>query len=355
MTTHSPTRPQAQKAQPTMRAAEASPASSGHPASTIAVLVLGGGPDAEREVSLNSSQQVALACQRAGFVTRRDVIDSITLDQLRDAIASARAAAPSLQHVVVFPVLHGGWGEGGPLQDLLDAAQREGLCAYVGCGPSAARLAMDKLATKIIAARLGIPVCLGASVNPRDTHSPIAFPAVLKPVHEGSSVGVRFARDQAEYIRAIASIREELLQHPYRAYMVEEAVLGGRELTVGILDGNPLEPVEIVPESAFYDYHAKYQSNTTRYTVAPELPRGVREQIQAAAKSLFHAMGARHLARIDFLLGKDAIPRVLEANTMPGFTDHSLLPMAAKHAGLSFESLCDTLVRLALRDRTPYS
>jgi D-alanine-D-alanine ligase len=333
----------------------ARPDASTAPASTIAVLVLGGGPDAEREVSLNSSQQVALACQRAGLNTHREVIDAINADQLRALINSARQSSPDINRVVVFPVLHGGWGEGGPLQDLLDTAQRDGLCAFVGCGPSAARLAMDKLATKILAARLALPVCMGASVNPRDQRSPIAFPVVLKPVHEGSSVGVRFARDQSEYTLAIASIREELREHPYRAYMVEEAVLGGRELTVGVLDGKPLEPVEIVPESAFYDYHAKYQSDKTRYTVAPELPKGVREAIQINAASLFHAMGCRHLARIDFLLGADGIARVLEANTMPGFTDHSLLPMAAKHAGLSFETLCDTLVRLALRDHTSYS
>lgn len=325
------------------------------PANTIAVLVLGGGPDAERDVSLNSSQQVALSCERAGFSTRREVIDAITLDQLRTLINTARREQPHIDHLVVFPVLHGGWGEGGPLQDLLEHAQRERLCAFVGCGSSAARLAMDKLATKILAARLSLPTCLGGSINPRDDHSPIAFPVVLKPVHEGSSVGVRFARDQAQYAAAIASIRDELREHPHRAYMLEEAVLAGRELTVSVLDGTPLEPVEIVPESAFYDYHAKYLSDKTRYIVAPELPKGVREQIQAAAKSLFAALNARHLARIDFLLGADNIPRVLEANTMPGFTDHSLFPMAAKHAGLSFEALCDRLVRLALRDNAPYS
>ncbi len=329
------------------------------PANIIAVLVLGGGPDAERDVSLNSSQQVALACERAGFVTRREVIDAINLDQLRALIHSAKAAAraanPDVERLVVFPILHGGWGEGGPLQDLLETAHREGLCAFVGCGSSAARLAMDKLATKILAARLSLPVCLGGSVNPRDDIAPIPFPIVLKPVHEGSSVGVRFARDQTEYTRAIASIRDELREHPYRAYMFEEAVLGGRELTVSVLDGQPLEPVEIVPESAFYDYHAKYLSDKTRYTVGPNLPKGVRESIQAGAKSLFTALNARHLARIDFLLGADGIARVLEANTMPGFTDHSLFPMAAKHAGLPFEALCDTLARLALRDIAPYS
>lgn len=325
------------------------------PANTIAALVLGGGPDAERDVSLNSSKQVALGCERAGLTTRREIIDAIDLDHLRDLVHAARHAGPDIERVVVFPVLHGGWGEGGPLQDLLEAAQREHLCAFVGCGPSAARLAMDKLATKVLAAKLQLPVCVGGSVNPRDNHSPMAFPVVLKPVHEGSSVGVRFARDQAQYAAAIASIREELRDHPYRAYMLEEAVLGGRELTIAVLDGQPLEPVEIIPDAAFYDYHAKYQSDTTRYVVAPNLPSGVRERMQAGAKALFQALGARHLARIDFLLGADGVPRVLEANTMPGFTDHSLFPMAANHAGLPFDALCDRLVRLALRDSASYS
>lgn len=320
------------------------------PAGTIGVIVLGGGPDAEREVSLASSEQVAKACAQAGLVTRREVIQTLGPREIQSLASDIRRANAQVSQVVVFPVLHGGWGEGGPLQDILETAARDGTCAFVGCGPNAARLAMDKLATKIIAAKLGLPVCVGGSINPRDDHSPIPFPAVLKPVHEGSSVGVRFARDASEYTRAIASIRDEMREHPYRAYMVEEAVLGGRELTVGILDGAALEPVEIIPESAFYDYHAKYQSDKTRYIVGPDLPAGVRDSIRRGATQLFKALGGRHLARIDWLLGSDGVARVLEANTMPGFTDHSLLPMAAKHAGLAFPALCERLVRLALRD-----
>jgi len=321
---------------------------------TIAVLVLGGGPDAEREVSLASSTQVALACEKAGFVTRREVIETITYTQLAQFISEMKVFT-EVEAVVVFPVLHGGWGEGGPLQDILARAQASGLCAYVGCGPTAARLAMDKLATKLLAAQLDLPVAHAVALNPRDRVSPIPCPVVLKPVHEGSSVGVRFARTNEEFAVAVDSVREELKVHPYRTYMVENAILTSRELTVALLDGVALEPIEIIPESAFYDYHAKYQSNTTRYVVGPQLPIGVREAIQSGACALATAIGVRHLARIDFLLGSDQVARVLEANTMPGFTDHSLVPMAAKHAGMNFADLCTRIVHMALRDRTPTS
>jgi D-alanine-D-alanine ligase len=335
----------------------------------VAVLVLGGGPDAEREVSLVSSTQIAAACRRAGFVTRREVIDRLDAGGLRTLIAQVRDDAGSQRvDVVVFPALHGGWGEGGPLQDLLqDASTTLGGVGFVGCGPKAARLAMDKLATKVIASRLGVPTAVGGALNPRDDAPPIALPVVIKPVHEGSSVGVRFARTMDEYAAAVASVKAEVAAHPYRAYMVEEAIVGARELTVGLLwtggDSGPgelvpLAPIEIVPKAAFYDYEAKYISDATRYIVRPPLDPGIQAQMTAAAKAIGDAMGVRHLARVDFLVGRGepgAEPRderamLLEVNTMPGFTEHSLLPMAAADAGLSLAALCARVVGAASRD-----
>jgi D-alanine-D-alanine ligase len=301
------------------------------------VLVLGGGPDAEREVSLWSSKAVADALTSLGrYRVRYEVIGKLTTPQLA-----------KLPGEVIFPVLHGGWGEGGPLQDLLEADGR----AFVGCGPSAARLAMDKLATKMAAAKAGIPTAPSAIFNPTDDGCPLPYPVVVKPTHEGSSVGVHFVRTPDQWPRTHAAVVKDQKEHPGRVYMIEHAILGGRELTVGLLDNQTLAPIEIIPAVAFYDYAAKYTSDETKYQVAPTLPAGVTEQISQAATLLCRAMGVRHLARVDFIFDKQDTPWLLEVNTMPGFTSHSLLPMAAKHAGMSFAELSNRLVELALRDQ----
>ncbi len=302
------------------------------------VLVLGGGPDAERQVSLWSSQAVADALGASGsWDVRYEVIGRLSQAEL--------AALPG---DIVFPVLHGGWGEGGGLQDLLEADGR----AYVGCRPRAARLAMDKLATKVAAAVAGVRSAQTAVFNPNDDGCPLDFPVVVKPVHEGSSVGVHFVPAAPDWPAVRDKVIAEQREQPGRVYMVERAVLGGRELTVGVLDGQVLAPIEIKPAVAFYDYEAKYTSDATKYEVNPPLPAGVKEQVQESAAKMWRALGARHLARVDFLLDASGVPWLLEVNTMPGFTSHSLLPMAAKDAGLSFAELVSKLVAMAVRDHT---
>lgn len=308
--------------------------------SHVHVLVLGGGPDAEREVSLESARCVAegLAGMPGVRVTSR-TIDRVDIDQLR-----------AMPGEVVFPVLHGGFGEGGPLQDLLELDGRP----FVGSKAPAARLAMDKLATKLVASELGIPTPRARALNTRDEGCPLEFPVVVKPVHEGSSVGVHFCADAGEYARAVRSAAGDVRAHPGRVYFVEGAVVGARELTVGWLDGEALPVIEIKPSVAFYDYQAKYQRDDTRYVVRPELPAGVRLEIQDGTGRLARAMGVRHLCRADFLLDAQGRAWLLEVNTMPGCTSHSLLPMAAGDAaegpGLSMGSLAKRLVEMAQRD-----
>ena len=303
------------------------------------VLVLGGGPDAEREVSLVSAKYVAQALRDAGHTVHAHTIDRLTLAELQ-----------ALPGDVIFPVLHGGWGEGGPLQDLLAASKRP----FVGCGPSAARLAMDKLATKLIAATASVPTMPAGVFNAADAGCPLNLPVVLKPVHEGSSVGVHICRTQDQWLAAVAKVRADQLAHPTRTYLYEQAVLGGRELTVGVLDGQPLPPIEIIPAVEFYDYDAKYKSSQTRYVVSPELPPGTAAKVQSWAAHMARALGVRHLCLVDFILDSSRQPWLLEVNTLPGFTDHSLFPMAAAHETgpkLSMPKLCSTLVSLALRDK----
>jgi len=300
------------------------------------ITVLGGGPDAEREVSLVSSGCVADAlAASARYRVRREVIDRLDLAALR-----------AIPGDILFPVLHGPWGEGGPLQELLQQDGRP----FVGCRASAARLAMDKIATKLAASAAGVPTAPAGVLNLGDETSPVGLPAVIKPVHEGSSVGVHICRDAAQWSAALAAVRADRREHPQRAYMVEQAVLSARELTVSVLEGEALAPIEIKPAAAFYDYHAKYHSDDTRYECDPALPAGVRDAIRAFGVTVCRALGVRHLARVDFLLSPSGQPFLLEANTMPGFTGHSLFPMAANHAGIPFTALTERLADAALRD-----
>lgn len=304
------------------------------------VLVLGGGPDAERQVSIESSRAVAEALREDGrFAVELRIIDAITLAELR-----------ALEGDVVFPALHGPFGEGGAMQSLLELDGRP----YVGSAPGAARLAMDKLAGKIIAGSIGVPTPVGACLNVRDDVCPIPLACVVKPVHEGSSVGLSLCRSEDEWDAALAGVRTDRATHPDRVWMVE-SLIEGRELTVGALDlGGGLESVgvvEIQAASGSYDYEAKYERDDTRYTIDPELPGGVSERIQRQAIELCRAMGVRHLARVDFMLGRDGTAWALEVNTMPGFTAHSLLPKLARERGIGLGRMCAGLVELAMGAR----
>jgi D-alanine-D-alanine ligase len=306
------------------------------------VLVLGGGPDSEREVSLESSRGVAEALGGAGVNVRYEVVGSDRT--VAGAPLSARALR-DLGCTVVFPVLHGPWGEGGPLQDLLE---QSGL-AFVGCRGPAARLAMDKMATKLAAARVGVPTAAAGVLRAGDGEPCVGLPCVVKPIHEGSSVGVHICRDREAWTRAADAVASD--RTPGRVWMVERAVTPSTEVTVGVLDGLALAPIRIVPTVEFYDYQAKYTRDDTRYEVdSPALSPGLKRMLCDYAAVVAREVGVRHLARVDFLIDQDQRPWLLEVNSMPGFTSHSLLPMAAAHAGLDFPALVRKLVELALRD-----
>lgn len=303
------------------------------------ILVLGGGPDAEREVSLTSAKYVAQALRDCG----RFEVTSLTIDRMTDA---QMAGAPG---DVIFPVLHGGWGEGGQLQELLECDGRP----FVGSGSKAARWAMDKIATKAAAWRLGIPTPHAHILDLRDPTCPIEFPVVIKPVHEGSTIGLYVVTDPPGWERARGAIAAEAESGTRRSYMIEPKIGGrdpspARELTVGIIGRKTLPIIEIKPAEGLYDYAAKYIRNDTRYILDPELPRAVADTVRLHSLQLAQEIGVRHLARVDFLLDAGGIAWMLEINTIPGFTDHSLVPMAARHAGVAMPQLCAGLVDLAL-------
>jgi D-alanine-D-alanine ligase len=303
------------------------------------VLVLGGGPDSERPVSIKSSTGIADALRSTGkLAVHLEIIDRLTLDQLR-----------ALPGEAIFPYLHGPYGEGGPLQDLLIRDGRP----FVGSGPRAARLAMDKVASKFAAYRLGIPTPDGFVLNPADPTCPAGIPSIIKPIHEGSTIGLHVCDFAEHYADAIAAIRGERTAHPDRSYIVERKV-PGRELTVGVIDGIAVPIIEIGPAQGLYDFEAKYNRDDTRYILDPDLPSGVAERIKAQSVALARDLGCRHIARVDFMLEHaqgGPVAWLLEINTTPGFTDHSLVPKAARHAGVSTPSLCEGLLRMAMRDR----
>ncbi len=294
------------------------------------VLVLMGGPDAEREVSLASGAAVAAALAASGeFRVRDATIDRLASDDLP-------ALAPPGAVDVIFPVLHGTWGEGGGLQTLLET---HGI-PFVGSGAEAAALAMDKVRTKERAAALGVPTPDARVIEAGDACE-LAPPLVLKPVDDGSSVDLRICRTVCE----VQAARDVL--HPRRGRLLAERYVAGRELTVAIRAGAALPIIEIVPAVEFYDYAAKYERDDTRYVIDPDLPPGVAGRCRADALLINETLGCRDLARVDFMLD-DAGPWFLELNTMPGFTDHSLLPMAARATGVAMPALCAGLARAAL-------
>lgn len=290
------------------------------------VLVLAGGPDAEREVSLESARAVAAALREAGFSVCERTIDRPALDEIR-----------AMPGDVVFPALHGPFGEGGPLQDLLEADGRP----FVGARSRPARLAMDKIATKTLAGTLGLAVTPSAVFNPDDRVCPLPLPVVVKPVREGSTIGLHLCRSDADFAGAHRATRAA-----GRLAMIEP-LIRGRELTVGVLGGEPLPVVEIRPAGGLYDYAAKYERDDTAYLVGPPLPSGVGERVRSQAAQLAGAIGAADLARVDFIMDEGGAPWLLELNTMPGFTSHSLVPMAARAIGLDMPDLCAQLVRMA--------
>lgn len=305
----------------------------GKAAGESTVLVLMGGPDAERGVSLVTGRAVAAALRDSGRFANvvERTIDRPGADELRLMVSECRAD-------VVFPALHGQWGEGGALQALLEEAD----AAYVGSRPKPAALAMDKLATKMLISREGIPTPSARELRTGE-ECDLDPPVVVKPVDDGSSVDLRICRDQSSFDHA----RREL--EIKRPRLMAERFIAGRELTVGVVHERALPVIEIVPADGTYDYEAKYDRDDTQYRIEPELPDGVTERCRGMALRAHQLLGCRDLSRADFILDDDEGVWLLEINTMPGFTPHSLVPMASAHAGRPMPELCASLVEAALK------
>jgi D-alanine-D-alanine ligase len=288
------------------------------------VAVLKGGFTAERDVSLRSGAAVARGLRAKGYaVTEVDV-------ESREFELPAKTD-------VVFIALHGEFGEDGDLQSILEG---KGI-PYTGSGPESCRLAFDKRLTRETLAAEGIPVPAGAIVTKPLPLCPIDFPAIVKPTRQGSSVGCHRVFDADDWYDGV---RDAL---SYHGEAVVEAFIPGRELTVGIVGDQVLPVVEIRAPEGYYDYRAKYTKGLTEYLCPAPLKVAETEAAQALALKVFRALRAEGLGRVDFRMTPGGDLFVLELNSIPGFTETSLLPKAAEVAGIDFASLCDRILNLA--------
>lgn len=298
------------------------------------VAVLLGGIGAERDISIQSGMCVAEALIAAGYDVATADVRPDKLDILEDGSVD-----------VFFPALHGEFGEDGKLQQILED---KGL-AYAGSGPTASDLAFDKMAAKAAFAEAGVPSPAAIRFD-CDADESLATEQVrefgdgyvVKPIRQGSSVGVSIVASVQD---AIETARKTACE--FGNCMIEKFI-AGRELTVGIVCNEALPIIEIRPEAGFYDYHAKYVDEQTRFLFDTVTEPAVVSRLQAAAMNCFCALGCRGFGRVDFILGDDNRTYALEVNTIPGFTSHSLLPKAAAKAGLSMSDLCVKIIEAAI-------
>jgi D-alanine-D-alanine ligase len=294
------------------------------------ITVMLGGPSAEREVSLRTGAAVAKALRSLGH----------EVNEL-DPKTSEWRLAPGTE--VVFLALHGTYGEDGTVQKQLD---RLGV-PYTGCDAEASRIAFDKVLTKQCCLKSGVPTAKFVTVSTSATPFPEGFtpPLVVKPVRQGSSVGLQFVDTVAGWPAALAAALKFDSE-----VLVEERIIG-RETTVGILGGKVLPVVEVRPKAGSYDYQTKYTAGATEYFCPADFDAATTGGIQAAALGAFAAIGGRDYSRVDVMVRADGAPVVLEVNTLPGMTETSLLPKAAAAAGINYAELCQQMVDLALARR----
>ncbi|HMP82467.1 MAG TPA: D-alanine--D-alanine ligase [Verrucomicrobiota bacterium] len=296
------------------------------------ITVMLGGPGEEREVSLRSGAAVAKALRSLGH-------------EVAELDPRGTGWQLPVGTQVVFLALHGTYGEDGTVQTELEKLQ----VPYTGCDPESSRLAFDKVLTKERCAQAGVPTANYVVIESPDAPWPDGWtpPVVLKPVRQGSSVGLQFVEHVKDWDAALAAA----WRFDSRV-LVEERIVG-RECTVGILDDIPLPIVEVRPRKGAYDYTNKYTPGATEYFCPAPFDAATTRRAQDAALGAFHAVGGRDYARVDVMLRESGEPVVLEVNTLPGMTETSLLPKAAAAAGYGFADLCQQMVDMALNRLPP--
>ena len=289
--------------------------------------VLFGGESAEREVSLRSGNQVLTALQNLGA-------DVVAIDvRFNDALFQ------QLREIdFAFIALHGRGGEDGVIQALLEMLG----IPYTGSGVAASALGMDKLRTKWLWQGAGLPTpeffAVSAVEQLNGLVEQLGGAVMVKPSHEGSSIGMSRATSFAELEAAFATA------HSHDSEILVERWIEGPEFTCAVLNGVALPVIRLKTPNLFYDYEAKYQSNTTEYLIPCGLSAEQEAELQALSVKAFNAVGCKVWGRVDAMMDKDGRLWLLEVNTVPGMTDHSLVPMAAKAAGMSFEQLVQNIL-----------
>ncbi len=293
------------------------------------ITVLAGGPSCERAISLLSGQAVYEALRSQGLAVRLMDPDDTMIARLKKDGTTA-----------VFIALHGAFGEDGTVQAMLDEAG----IPYTGSDAKASRIAFDKSESQRLFQKAGLVVpdfTVLEKPRPLPARQKLKLPVVVKPSSCGSSVGVTIVRNPEEFSKAVD------LAFTFSERVLVERYIEGRELTVGILDDQPLPIVEVIAQRKFYDYEAKYRDSGTRYEFPAKLSAEEAEKVSSAALRAYQVLGCLHFARTDVILANDGTPYVLEVNTIPGLTSKSLLPKAAKAQGIDFPDLCVKIIELA--------
>jgi D-alanine-D-alanine ligase len=310
--------------------------------------VLMGGTSSERDISMRSGLAIYQTLMELGY-------DTVAVDVGKDIANVLRKDKVK----IAFMALHGGMGENGAVQGLLEVMG----ITYTGSGILASALAMDKETSKKIFSYHGLPVApsivlkkekgaknknrgeadiTGAFRFPDFPTPPFGPPWVIKPASEGSSIGVEIIKEESGLVPCL----EKAFSLGKR--VIIEQFIKGKELHIGVLGGRVLGGVEVKPSLEFYNYEAKYTSGLTEYIIPPEIDEGTYEKVKEMAFTAHHALGCSGASRVDFMLDEGGSPYILEVNTLPGMTTTSLLPKIAISSGLSFKDLIEEMIKLAL-------
>jgi len=296
------------------------------------VAVLMGGISKEREISLRTGGAISAGLKRMGYdVTDIDVGDGAALVE--------RLAREKTDVAVI--ALHGKFGEDGCVQGLLEMLR----IPYTGAGVMASSIGMDKIVCKRIAREIGIP-CLPEeffdsehdNVKEFAARFTMEMPVIVKPSREGSTINMTIVKDRRELVPALSKAVES-----DNRVLVEKYV-NGREVTVGLINGEALPTLEIAPKSGFYDYASKYTKGMTEYIVPARIPDVQAKKLQAQSQLIYKEIECEGTARVDFIVSSDNDAYFLEINTIPGMTELSLVPKAAAHVGIGFDEVCERLL-----------
>ena len=309
---------------------------SGQTGSLDRVVVVYGGTSAEREVSLKSGAAVLASLQRQG-------IEAIGYDPKEGGLAGLEHLAPS----AVFVALHGRGGEDGTFQGALELLG----VPYTGSGVLASALGMDKQRTKQVWQAVGLPTPESIMLNEKADWSAVVnqlgLPMMVKPVHEGSTLGISIVKSQDELKAAYAAAAK------FDARVMAERFIVGDEYTVALLGDDVLPAIRVEVPGGFYDYEAKYIANTTQYHLPCGLTQQDEQTLATLCKEAFLAVGCVGWGRIDVMRDEAGKFWLIEVNTVPGMTDHSLVPQAAAYAGIDFDRLVMRILQTAIQPSTP--